>query len=142
MNITITHDVAMVTVNNIPNATENIVKILTEIAALEVNIDMISQTAPLKDKFNLSFSLNQSDLNKIMEVTKVFKEISPFISTEINGYNSKITFKSEKMRDEHGTAASIFSNLYKNGIAVKMITTAETEISCLIDEKDAEKFKM
>ena len=142
MNISITHDVAMVTVNNIPNATENIVKILTEIAALEVNIDMISQTAPLKDKFNLSFSLAQSDLHKIMEVARVFKEISPSISTEINGYNSKITFKSDKMKDECGTAASIFSKLYENGIAVKMITTAETEISCLVDGKDAENFKI
>ncbi len=142
MNISITHDVAMITVNNIPNSTENIVKILNEIAALEVNIDMISQTAPLKDKFNLSFSLNHNDLDKIMEATKAFKKISPSISTEINGYNSKITFKSEKMKDEFGTAASIFSQLYKSNVAVKMITTAETEISCLIDEKDAIKFKV
>ena len=132
MNITLTHDVAMVTVNNIPNDTGNLVKILSTIADLDVNIDMISQPAPLLDKFNLSFSLSQSDLDKI----------SPSISTEINGYNAKITFKSEKMKDESGTASSIFSQFYKNGVSVKMITTAETEISCLIDEKDASKFKI
>ena len=142
MNITLTHDVAMVTVNNIPNDTGNLVKILSTIADLDVNIDMISQTAPLLDKFNLSFSLSQSDPDKIMEATKTFKKISPSISTEINGYNAKITFKSEKMKDESGTASSIFSQLYKNGVSVKMITTAETEISCLIDEKDASKFKI
>ena len=53
MDISVKHDVAMVTVNNIPNHTENLVRILSDIAALGVNIDMISQTAPLKDKFNL-----------------------------------------------------------------------------------------
>lgn len=142
MNISITNDVAMVTVNNIPNKPENLAKILTEIAALEINIDMISQTAPLKNKFNLSFSLPQSDLCKIMEISKTFRAISSEISTEINGYNSKITFKSEAMKDECGTAASIFSELLKSGISVKMITTAETEISCLIDEKDCKNFKI
>ncbi len=142
MNISITNDVAMVTVNNIPKEPENLVKILTEIAALEINIDMISQTAPLKNKFNLSFSLPQSDLYKIMEISKTFRQISSEIATEINGYNSKITFKSEAMKDECGTAASIFSELFKSGISVKMITTAETEISCLIDEKDCKNFKI
>ncbi len=142
MDIGITHDVAMVTVNNIPSDMGNLVKILSEIADLGINIDMISQTAPLKDKFNLSFTLDQGDLDKIISVTKIFKAISPSISTEINGYNSKITFKSEQMKYESGTAASIFSELYKSGVAVKMITTAETEISCLIDQKDADKFKI
>lgn len=142
MDISLTHDVAMVTVNNIPADSGNLVKILSEIADLEINIDMISQTAPYGDMFNLSFSLRQDDIDKIVKATKAFRKISQNISTEINGYNAKITFKSERMKDESGTAASIFRELYQSGVAVKMITTAETEISCLIDEKDADKFKI
>lgn len=142
MDISVKHDVAMVTVNNIPNDTSNLVRILSDIASLGVNIDMISQTAPLKDRFNLSFSLDHSELSKIPEVVKAFKKISPSIITEVNGYNSKITFKSEKMKDQCNAAASIFSEIYKSGAKVKMITTAETEISCLIDSRDTDKFKI
>ncbi len=142
MDITISNDVAMVTIYSILNTSENLVAILNEIAKLDINIDMISKSAPIKDKFNLSFSLAQRDLDKIITAIKSLKNILPFISTEINGYNSKITFKSDKMKNESGVAASIFSLLLRQGIEVKMITTAETEISCLVDEKDIHKFKI
>ena len=38
-------DVALVTVNNIPNSTKNVSFILNEIASRDVTVDMICQTA-------------------------------------------------------------------------------------------------
>ena len=142
MNISITNDVAMVTLYGIPNTNENLVMILSEIANLDISIDMICKSAPIKDTFNLSFCLIQNDIGKIMTAIKTFKKLYPSINTEINGYNSKITFKGEKMKYESGIASSIFSVFLKQDIEVKMITTAETEISCLVDEKDIHKFKI
>ena len=46
-------DVALVTVNNIPNLTKNVSFILNEIASRGVTVDMICQTAAYKDKLNL-----------------------------------------------------------------------------------------
>ncbi|MBR2916084.1 MAG: ACT domain-containing protein [Clostridia bacterium] len=141
MDLSITQGVAMVTLYGIPNTPENLVFILGKFAELDINIDMISRSASLKEDFNLSFTLSQGKLNEAMLAIKSIKKAFPPLFADINGYNAKITFKSEKMKDESGTASSIFSMLLKQGVEVKMITTSETEISCLIDEKDIYKFK-
>ena len=134
-------DVALVTVNNIPNSTKNVSFILNEIANRDITVDMISQTAPYKDKINLSFTVPQDSLGDLIAATPAFKELSPEISTDLNGNNTKFILIGEGMRNTSGVAAELFELLSDNDIKVKLITTGETEISCLIDIKDVEKTK-
>lgn len=58
-------EVAIVTLNNIPNTPSSIANILSVIAENGISIDMISQTEPYKDKINLSFTLSQDDLSEV-----------------------------------------------------------------------------
>ena len=138
-NIVFFEEVAIVTINNIPNKPLNIAAILNTLAADDISIDMISQTAPYKDKINLSFTLSQDDLGAVIAKTAAFKKLSPDINTDVNGNNTKILLKGEGMRVESGVAAALFTLLAEADIQVKLITTAETEISCLVDIRDAEK---
>ncbi len=134
-------DVALVTINNIPNNTKNIHYILNEISKRDVTVDMICQTAPYKDKINLSFTVPQDSLSDVISATASFKEVSPEISTDLNGNNTKFILVGEGMRNTSGVATELFELLAENNISVKLITTGETEISCLIDIKDVEKVK-
>ena len=102
---------------------------------------MICQTAPYKDKINLSFTVPQDSLGDLIAATPAFKELSPEISTDLNGNNTKFILIGEGMRNTSGVAAELFELLSDNDIKVKLITTGETEISCLIDIKDVEKTK-
>ncbi|MEG2380940.1 MAG: ACT domain-containing protein [Oscillospiraceae bacterium] len=140
-NIDFFDDVALVSINNIPNHVKNIAGILNIIGNNGISIDMISQSAPHKDKSNISFTLSQDDLGEVVVATQEFKKLSPMISTDVNGNNTKILLKGEGMRSEFGVAAELFTILSDNDIQVKLITTAETEISCLIDIKDVDKAK-
>ncbi len=140
-NVTYTPDVAMITVNNIPNSVKYVAEILTEIADKSVVVDMISQTAPYKDKLSLSFTIAQEDLTSIVTCTAKFKALSADISTDINGNNTKIILSGKAMREKFGVAAKVMSVLAEHNIAVKLITTAEEEISCLIDIKDVDTAK-
>ncbi len=134
-------DVALVTVNNIPNSTKNVSFILNEIAKRDITVDMICQTAPYKDKINLSFTVPQDSLGDLIATTPAFKKLSSEISTDLNGNNTKFILIGEGMRNTSGVAAELFELLAQNDIKVKLITTGETEISCLIDIKDVEKTK-
>ncbi len=134
-------DVALVTVNNIPNSTKNVSYILNEIASRDVTVDMICQTAPYKDKISLSFTVPQDSLSDVISATTAFKAVSPDISTDLNGNNTKFILIGEGMRNTSGVAADLFELLSGADIPVKLITTGETEISCLIDIKDVEKAK-
>lgn len=134
-------DVAIVTVNNIPNSTKNISFILNEIASRGVTVDMICQTAPYKEKISLSFTVPQDSLAEVIAATTTFKKLSGDISTDVNGNNTKIILLGEGMRDTSGVAAELFELFAGNDISIKLITTGETEISCLLDIKDIEKAK-
>ncbi len=134
-------DVALVTVNNIPNSTKCIALILSEIASRDVSVDMICQTAPYKDKINLSFTVPQENLSEVIAATSAFRKISSDISTDLNGNNTKIILMGEGMRNTSGVAAELFELLMSADIPVKLITTGETEISCLVDIKDIDKAK-
>lgn len=134
-------EVAIVTLNNVPNTPGSIASILGIIAENNISIDMISQTAPYKDKINLSFTISEDDLGAVIGLTGKFKSLAPSINTDINGNNTKILLSGEGMRIESGVAAELFAQLAKENIRVKLITTAETEISCLIDIKDVETAK-
>lgn len=134
-------DVAIVTVNNIPNSTKNISFILNEIASRGVTVDMICQTAPYKEKISLSFTVPQDSLAEVIAATTAFKKLSAEISTDLNGNNTKIILLGEGMRNTSGVAAELFELFADNDISVKLITTGETEISCLLDIKDIEKAK-
>lgn len=135
-------DVALVTVNNIPNNTKNVAFILSEIAKRNVSVDMICQTAPYKDKINLSFTVPQDNLSDLISATTTFRSVSPEISTDLNGNNVKFIISGDGMRSTPGVGAELFERLAKADISVKLITTGETEISCLIDIKDADKVKL
>ena len=133
--------VALVTVNNIPNSTKNVSFILNEIASRDVSVDMICKTAPYKDKINLSFTVPQDNLSDVIAAVGAFRTVGPDISTDLNGNNTKIILVGEGMRNTSGVAAELFELLTEAEIGVKLITTGETEISCLIDIKDVEKVK-
>ncbi len=134
-------EIAIVTINNIPNDPSSVSRILGIIAENGISIDMISQTAPYKDSINLSFTLSEDDLPAVIGLTGKFKSLSPKVSADINGNNTKILLSGEGMRKEYGVAAELFALLAEQDISVKLITTAETEISCLIDIKDSEAAK-
>ena len=134
-------DVAMVTVNNIPNTPQCLSSILNEISNRHITVDMICKTAPYKDKINLSFTVPQESLAEVIGATAAFKALSPDISTDVNGNNTKVILSGAGMRSTYGVAAELFQLLSDANIPIKLITTAETEISCLIDIKDIEKVK-
>lgn len=134
-------DVALVTINNIPNTPQNLAAILNEISDRQVTVYMICRTAPYKDKVNLSFTVPQESLAEVVGATAAFKALSPEISTDMNGNNTKVILSGAGMRSTYGVAAELFQVLSDADISIKLITTAETEISCLIDIKDIEKVK-
>lgn len=134
-------DVALVTVNNIPNSPQMLSAIMNEISDRKITVDMICRTAPYKDKFNLSFTVPQEALGDVIGATAAFKALNPGISTDVNGNNTKVILSGCGMRSEYGVAAELFSLLSNANISIKLITTAETEISCLVDIKDIDKVK-
>ncbi|WHH59021.1 ACT domain-containing protein [Petroclostridium sp. X23] len=137
--LSVVNDVTLVTLNNIPNKIETIANIFTAIAKESVNIDMISQTAPYRDVINISFTLPDDALSTVLNTVGRFKKTIPELRVEVNSNNSKLSVYGEVMRTTPGVAARVFTILAQENIQVKLVTTSEVDISCLIYERDAGK---
>lgn len=138
-NISVTYNVALVTVDNIPNNTKLISGLFSTIAQKNINIDMISQAPPFRGSVSLSFSLPSDDLVSALSSLNEFKKNAKNLRIEIDAENTKLQVSGEGMRNIPGVAAKLFTLLANEGVEIKLVTTSETDISYLIYEKDVDK---
>lgn len=138
-NINITFNVALITMENLPNNTKLISDIFNTIAGLKINIDMISQAPPFRGSMSLSFSLPSDDVVKALSGLNKYKKEFKDLQIEIDADNTKLQVFGEGMRNIPGVAAKLFTILANEGIEIKLVTTSEVDISYLIYEKDVDK---
>ena len=78
-----TSNVSLVTLNNIDSGVDSLLKIFEIVSNENICIDMISQTAPLNNTVNLSFTVDDNDTAKIISVIYKFKEVFSSLTTQI-----------------------------------------------------------
>jgi len=137
--ITITYNVALVTVDNLPNNMKLVSNVFNALAGQGINIDMISQAPPYRGSINLSFSIPSDDLVKTISTLNKFKKEVPDLHIEVDADNTKLSVYGEHMKDVPGVAARLFTLLADNSIEVKLVTTSEVDISYLIYDKDVDR---
>ena len=129
--------VALVTLNNIKSDVESLHQVFEIVSNEGICVDMISQTAPLNNSVNVSFTVDDNDTAKVISIIYKFKEVFSTLTTQILSNNTKILISGEQMRNECGVATRVLSILAKAQIPISLITTAETEISLLVTEENA-----
>lgn len=137
-----TSNVSLVTLNNIDSSVHSLLSVFDIVAKENICIDMISQTAPLNNSVNLSFTVEDSDTAKIISIIYKFKEVFSDLTTQILSNNVKVLISSDLMRTEAGITAKVFKILSDENIPIFLITTSETEISLLVSEEYAETVKL
>ncbi len=133
------YNVALVSVDNLPNDMTVISDIFGKIAEEKINIDMISQSPPYNGKLNISFSMPADNIAKVIALLNTYKKTVPNLRVSIDSDSTKISVFGEAMKETPGVAAMLFKLLAENDIEVKLITTSEVDISFLIYDKDTDK---
>ncbi len=139
-------DVA-VTVQDISNDINVLSSLFEAMASRRINVDMISQTAPMEGRVNISFTIPKEELKECLSVVRTYaNKNSIYIDEEI----TKFSIVGTGMKTTSGVAAKMFKLFSLNNIQVKMITTSEIRITCAIRHQDklkainlvAEEFKL
>jgi aspartokinase len=134
--ITLTEDVALITLRNSPSDMKFISLVFDQIAQKGINVDMISQTAPIGGKTDLSFTVADDSLGEILGTFAQLRTEYPSIRSDISGSNCKISLYGEQMRYAPGVAAKVFETIADLSIDIIIITTSEIDISLLIPKAD------
>ena len=134
--VAIDNDEIMITIRDIPFDRNITSQFFSQFATKSINIDMISQSAPIDDLINISFTAPTTDLDDAKKILAAFQEKHPGIGVIINEQVAKLSVVGIGMRSQSGVAAKFFALLADNNIQMLMITTSEIRISCIIPSKD------
>jgi aspartate kinase len=126
-------DVA-VTIKNINGEINLISNLFESIASKKINIDMISQTAPIDDKINISFTIPKLELDECLNILKDHCNVKTQV--DVDEDITKFSIVGIGMKTTSGVAAKMFKIFRENNIQVKMITTSEIRVTCAIKHED------
>ncbi|GAA0076563.1 aspartate kinase [Clostridium sp. CTA-5] len=126
----------IITLKEVKNDINMIANLFEKIASKRINVDMISQTSPIEENVNLSFSIPKDDLRECMNIISEFTEKDKiFIDEDI----TKFSIVGIGMKTTSGVAGRLFKLFAENNISIKMITTSEIRITCAIKKDDKVK---
>lgn len=127
-------DVAKITFIGIPDNPGIAAKIFVPLAKAGISVDTIVQNASVKNITDLTFTVAESQVKKVMEVVEpIAKKVGA--SKCIGDTNwGKVSIIGTGMQNAPGYAAKMFDSLSKAGINIQLITTSEIRITCIIEE--------
>lgn len=109
------------------------------LAKENVSVDMIIQSYARKDlnTNDIAFTIDKGDLAKTKLVLESVRSQIGFSNTYIDDKIAKISIVGAGMIDHPGIAAKMFRTLAGLDINIKMISTSEIKISCLVDQNQS-----
>ena len=109
------------------------------LASENISVDMIIQSYARKalNTNDIAFTINKEDLPKTKEVILGLKQELGYSNIYVDDKIAKVSIVGAGMINRPGIAAKMFRTLANIGINIKMISTSEVKISCLVDESKA-----
>lgn len=127
--ITAADGITLITLQNIPSDMNYINGVFEKIAGLGVDVDMISMSPAQSNVTSLSFTINDTDLETLLE-DHLFS--NPVISSS----NMIISVFDADMAGSPGFASRVFKAAASVDADIRIITTSEVQISVLVAQSD------
>lgn len=124
-----------IVVCDVPDEPGVAAKIFTTLADEQISVDTIIQSyARLHNNTNdIAFTINKTDLPRAMELFDKLNDEIKADKIHIDDNIAKVSIVGAGMIDRPGVAATMFDTLASLNINIKMISTSEVKISCLVD---------
>jgi aspartate kinase len=137
--IAVTRDESRFVVRNVPDKPGVAARFFGVLAEVGIVVDVIVQTPAHEDgRTDLAFTVARSDVERTNEqMRKIAKQIGAGKVEHEEGI-AKVSIVGVGMRNHAGVAAKMFQVLADEGVNIRVISTSEIKVSCLIDEKYAE----
>ena len=136
--ITCDKNEARITLRKVPDQPGISARVFGLLAEAEIMVDMIIQNTRSDGETDLTFTVTKDDFKKAVELSeKAGKEVN---AKEIvtADHIAKVSVIGLGMKSNSGVAATMFEALAKENINIRLISTSEIRISCVIEERYAE----
>lgn len=129
---------ARITLKRVPDQPGISAKIFTPLAKDEICVDMIIQNTRSGGETDVTFTVPKNDFDRAKEISEqVAKEVGATEVLTADGI-AKVSVIGLGMKSHSGVAATMFQALASENINIRLISTSEIRISCVILAKYAE----
>jgi aspartate kinase len=136
--VTCNKNEARITVRKVPDRPGICARIFSLLAQAGIHVDMIVQNTRIGGLTDVTFTVPKPDFK---HAEKIAREVAKEIGAEdvwTADDIAKVSITGVGMKSHSGVAARMFTALAEENINIRMISTSEIRISCVIDEKYAE----
>ena len=138
--VTVDRDQARLAILKVPDHPGTAGEIFGALAEQRVSVDMIIQAFHEGGLVNdISFTVKRSDLETARAALKHAASRAGAEDVLADEDVAKVSVVGAGLMDQPDVAAQMFSALGREGINIKMISTSEIRISCIVSDKDAER---
>jgi aspartate kinase len=129
-------DVTKVTVRGVQKRIGALSSLFTLLAEALINVDIIiNQSTHDQDLTNISFSIHTDDLQRTLRVLEENQAQLQYQDVLYERDLAKVSIVGAGMASHPGVAAEMFSRLSEQGIEIKMVSTSEIKVSCVIPQQ-------
>jgi aspartate kinase len=136
--IAVTRDEARFVARAVPDKPGVAAKIFKPLAEAGIVVDVIVQTPSHEGHTDLAFTVGRADVERTRELMKKTAKELKIGTVELEDGIAKVSIVGVGMRNHAGVASKMFEVLADEGVNIRVISTSEIKVSCLIDEKYAE----
>lgn len=141
-------DQAKVALLRVPDRPGVAFRLFGEVSSQELDVDLIIQSIHEGNTNDIAFTVTKNSLNRAEAVANAIipaltaghppsTEEAPDVMVEQR--IAKVTIAGAGMIGRPGVAAQMFSTLAEAGINIRMISTSEVKVSCVIEQSDCDR---
>lgn len=138
--VAVDEDQASVAIMDVPDQPGIAGKVTQALADQNIPIDMIMQSFhPTIGHNSIAFTVSDSDLDQTIVILNALKEQLSAKEVLADPDSAKVSLIGAGLTGQPWIAARLFSTLGQNGINIKMITSSEMKITCVVARSQARK---
>ena len=138
--VAVDKDQAAVAIMNVPDQPGIAGKIAQALASRNIGLDMIMQSFhPSSGHNSITFTVQDDALDEIGEVMESLKSELGASDVQTDPDCAKVSLIGAGLMEQPDIPARLFNALGEAGINIKLISSSEAKISCIVARKDADE---
>lgn len=125
-------NVARISILGVPDVAGQLATVFKALADEKIDVDIIVQSGVANGEADFSFTVSLSDADKAIEVIGQIKQEVGYREANCETDLVKVSIVGAGMVSHPGVAAAMFEAISKLGVSIKMVSTSEIKVSCVV----------
>lgn len=126
-------NVARISILGVEDKPGILARVFTALGDAGINVDIIVQSGVKNGKADFSFTVSGDDAEKALSVIEAVRNEVPYDGVSSETGLVKVSIVGAGMVSNPGVAAKMFDVISRQGVSIKMVSTSEIKVSCVID---------